>query len=78
MDAFPAIAPPWAWPSRSDQEMVNPGGWEPVDWWWMPSTGMRGWFTDAYPSLNPFFPLPTADPAFIDPWTFHGYPGHWV
>lgn len=37
----------------------------------------RGYFTEAYPSLLPYFPMYHAQATWIDPWSMQPYHGYW-
>lgn len=74
---------PYPW-YVSDENPVNTGA-QPsgvinlLPWWYfMPwHYPDRGWFTDAYPVLSPYYPLLTPDPDWMDAWTMQPYHGMW-
>lgn len=82
----------WQSPWQIVQMMPSPGGyaWTPEMIWWMRGAAQgtpaqflsgspeeRHWLTGAYPSLLPFYPMTTADPAWMDAWAMQPYHGYW-
>lgn len=43
----------------------------------LPWGAERGWFTDSYPELAPYYPIPTAQTQWIHPWIYPPYEGYW-
>lgn len=60
--------------------LIQPwGAQELLPWWYRTPWGYsdRGWFTEAYPVLSPYYPIWTANPEWIDTWSMQPYQGLW-
>jgi hypothetical protein len=71
----------WWWPGGraspawADLNALYAGVW--TDWWWRDAAGEVNWFTSSYPLLMPWYPLPSADPQWMDAWSMGLYHGYW-